>query len=65
LTTLRTPDGETLALQDWPVAAGAGRAVVLLVHGLGEHAGRYGPLAARLNAWGFAARAGWSTTWRW
>jgi alpha-beta hydrolase superfamily lysophospholipase len=57
LTTLRTPDGETLALHDWPVAAGAARAVVVLVHGLGEHAGRYGPLAARLNAWGFAARA--------
>ena len=57
MTTLRTPDGETLALQDWPVAAGAGPAVVLRVHGLGEHAGRYGPLAARLNAWGFAARA--------
>ena len=50
-------DGETLALHDWPVAAGAARAVVVLVHGLGEHAGRYGPLAARLNAWGFAARA--------
>ena len=57
MTTLRTPDGETLALHDWPVAAGAARAVVVLVHGLGEHAGRYGPLAARLNAWGFAARA--------
>ncbi|MDM0081240.1 alpha/beta hydrolase [Variovorax sp. J31P179] len=57
MTTLRTPDGETLALRDWPLAAGAARAVVVLVHGLGEHAGRYGPLAARLNAWGFAARA--------
>ena len=57
MTTLRTPDGETLALHDWPVAAGAARAVAVLVHGLGEHAGRYGPLAARLNAWGFAARA--------
>lgn len=57
MTTLRTPDGETLALHDWPLAAGAARAVVVLVHGLGEHAGRYGPLATQLNAWGFAARA--------
>jgi alpha-beta hydrolase superfamily lysophospholipase len=56
-TTLRTPDGATLALHDWPVAAGAARGVVVLVHGLGEHAGRYAQLAARLNAWGFAVRA--------
>jgi alpha-beta hydrolase superfamily lysophospholipase len=30
---------------------------VLLVHGLGEHAGRYAPLAARLNALGWSVRA--------
>jgi len=30
--------------------------VVLLVHGLGEHAGRYDELAQRLNSWGFAVR---------
>ncbi|VTU40338.1 alpha/beta hydrolase [Variovorax sp. PBL-E5] len=54
---LRTPDGETLALHDWPVADTPARAVVLLVHGLGEHAGRYGHVAARLNAWGFAVHA--------
>jgi alpha-beta hydrolase superfamily lysophospholipase len=29
---------------------------VLIVHGLGEHAGRYDALANRLNAWGFAVR---------
>ena len=57
MTTLHTPDGETLALHDWPLAAGAARAVVLLVHGLGEHAGRYRAMAARLNEWGFAVRA--------
>ena len=32
------------------------RAVVLIVHGLGEHAWRYDPLAERLNQWGFAVR---------
>jgi alpha-beta hydrolase superfamily lysophospholipase len=31
--------------------------VVCLVHGLGKHSGRYAPLAARLNAGGFAVLA--------
>jgi alpha-beta hydrolase superfamily lysophospholipase len=31
--------------------------MVLIVHGLGEHAGRYDPLARRLNQWGFAVRS--------
>lgn len=30
------------------------RAQVLIVHGLGEHQGRYDALAARLNYWGYA-----------
>lgn len=55
--TLRTPDGETLAVRDWPVASGAARAVVVVVHGLGEHAGRYAHVAGRLNEWGFEVRA--------
>ncbi len=54
---LRTPDGETLALHDWPLAAGAARAIVLVVHGLGEHAGRHANVAERLNHWGFEVRA--------
>ncbi|SCK62260.1 Lysophospholipase, alpha-beta hydrolase superfamily [Variovorax sp. HW608] len=54
---LRTPDGETLALQDWSVESGAARAVVVVVHGLGEHAGRYAHVADRLNDWGFEVRA--------
>jgi alpha-beta hydrolase superfamily lysophospholipase len=54
---LRTPDGETLALYDWPVPGATARAVVLLVHGIGEHAGRYRHVGARLNGWGFAVQA--------
>jgi alpha-beta hydrolase superfamily lysophospholipase len=50
-------DGENLAIQDWPQYQGERlRGVVLLVHGLGEHAGRYEVLASQLNAWGFAVR---------
>jgi alpha-beta hydrolase superfamily lysophospholipase len=57
---LRTPDGETLVLHDWPLtdgSEGAAKAVVVLVHGIGEHAGRYRHVAERLNTWGFAVRA--------
>ena len=54
--TLR--DGENLALYDWPLYPGQRpRAVVLIVHGLGEHAWRYDHVARRLNAWGFQVRA--------
>ena len=49
--------GDALAVRDWPLPAGvAPRGVVLLVHGLGEHVGRYDAVARRLNAWGFAVR---------
>jgi alpha-beta hydrolase superfamily lysophospholipase len=51
-------EGNNLAVQDWPCADGVAlRAVVLVVHGLGEHAGRYEHVARRLNSWGFAVRA--------
>ena len=57
LTTFTATDGENLAVQDWPVAEGSRqRGVILLVHGLGEHAGRYDAVAQRLNAWGYAVR---------
>ena len=47
-----------LALCDWPLPAGSpARATVLLVHGLGEHMGRYAALARDLNTWGYAVRA--------
>ena len=54
--TLR--DGLNLAVFDWPLPSRyRPRAVVLIVHGLGEHAWRYDPVAHRLNEWGFCVRA--------
>jgi alpha-beta hydrolase superfamily lysophospholipase len=53
--SLLTRDGVSLALRHWPAAAGpAPKGQVVLVHGLGEHAGRYAHVAATLQA------AGWS-----
>ena len=54
--SLSAPDGETLALRRLP-APGPARAVVVVVHGLGEHAGRYHGLAECLHEWGFAVWA--------
>jgi alpha-beta hydrolase superfamily lysophospholipase len=51
-------DGLNLALYDWPLSMRRRpRGVVLIVHGLGEHAWRYDALAQRLNEWGFCVRA--------
>lgn len=51
------PDGVTLAVQDWEAEPGVHlRGVVLIVHGLGEHAGRYDEMAGRLSTWGFGVR---------
>jgi len=56
-------DGENLALYEWPMQAWQQdhtlppRAVVLMVHGLGEHASRYDHVAQQLLSWGFAVRA--------
>lgn len=50
-------DGHTLIVFDWPLQTEhPPRAVVLLVHGLGEHAWRYDQLACELNAAGFVVR---------
>ncbi len=47
-----------LTLSDWPLPAGQEpHATVLIVHGLGEHMGRYAALAQTLNNWGYAVRA--------
>ncbi|WP_294767011.1 alpha/beta hydrolase [uncultured Rhodoferax sp.] len=57
LTTFVASDGDNVVIQDWPLEAGVRlRGVVIIVHGLGEHAGRYDHVARRLNAWGFAVR---------
>lgn len=50
-------DGTNLVVMDWPLEKGPVRGVVLIVHGLGEHAWRYDHVAKRLNSWGFAVRA--------
>jgi alpha-beta hydrolase superfamily lysophospholipase len=52
---LTLADGRRLCVHDWPQAdAHAG---VLIVHGLGEHAGRYATLAAWFNERGYAVRS--------
>jgi len=53
LSTLSTADGLRLHGQVWPLSEPGARGSVVIVHGLGEHIGRYAPLAAQLNAWGW------------
>lgn len=57
LSPFTASDGDNIAVRDWPLSPVLGmRGVVVLVHGLGEHSGRYHPLARRLNSWRFAVR---------
>ena len=49
---MRTRDGLELRRRDWP--ADGGKGTIVIVHGLGEHVGRYARVAATLNA------SGWS-----
>ena len=49
--TVRTRDGLELRRRDWP--AGGGKGTIVIVHGLGEHGGRYAEVAATLNANGW------------
>jgi alpha-beta hydrolase superfamily lysophospholipase len=53
--TIRARDGIELVRRDWPAANAKG--TIVIVHGLGEHAGRYEHVAARLNASGWSAVA--------
>ena len=54
-------DAGQLVVYDWPATALADApkplGTVLVVHGLGEHAGRHAHLATLLNSWGFSVRA--------
>jgi len=57
LSTLTRENGDQLAVHDWPLLDGqTPRGTVFLVHGLGEHMGRYAQVAARFNSWGFHVR---------
>jgi alpha-beta hydrolase superfamily lysophospholipase len=47
-------DGQRLFLRDWPLPQARG--AVLIVHGLGEHSGRYRRLAQWFNQRGYAVR---------
>ena len=58
LRSFTAHDGSNIAVMDWPLPSGApSRGLVVIVHGLGEHAGRYDHVAERLNSWGFAVRS--------
>jgi alpha-beta hydrolase superfamily lysophospholipase len=57
LSTFTASDGQHLVVQAWPIPHHlAQRGTVIVVHGLGEHAGRYDHVARKLNQWGFAVR---------
>jgi alpha-beta hydrolase superfamily lysophospholipase len=57
MSTLITEDKDQLAIYDWPLPIPqTARGTVLLVHGLGEHMGRYTHVAKHLNDWGFTVR---------
>jgi alpha-beta hydrolase superfamily lysophospholipase len=65
-STTTAPDGAALAVYRWD-PEGAPRAVVLLVHGMGEHMGRYGHVAEALTdrghlVWGHDHRAHGATS---
>jgi alpha-beta hydrolase superfamily lysophospholipase len=48
-------DGQRLFMRDWPLPEARGS--VLIVHGLGEHSGRYQRLAQWFNQRGYAVRS--------
>ena len=57
ISNFKTGEGETIAIYDWPLQSGQkSRGTALLVHGLGEHMGRYAHVAQHLNQWGFSVR---------
>jgi alpha-beta hydrolase superfamily lysophospholipase len=50
---LDSDDGTRLFVRRWRPQGGAGKGIVHLVHGMAEHAGRYGFFAEKLTAAGF------------
>jgi alpha-beta hydrolase superfamily lysophospholipase len=57
VVAFKTADGIELFVRDWPLPADARRrGAALLMHGLGEHCGRYSHVAAALNSIGIAVR---------
>jgi alpha-beta hydrolase superfamily lysophospholipase len=60
LSVFTASDGQNIALYDWPhpsLSQTEVRGVVIIVHGLGEHAFRHAHVAEQLNALGFHVRA--------
>ena len=56
-SVLTMPDGTRIQVEDWLTGtAGPRRGALMIVHGLGEHFGRYGHVARSLNAIGFDVR---------
>ena len=54
MRTLKTDDGVPLHWRQWnKTGMGPAQGTVLIVHGLGEHIGRYEHVAAHLNHWGW------------
>src|SRR5664279_949153 len=55
--TFRTRDGLELHREDWP--SDMARGTIVIVHGLGEHSGRYAHVATSLNTrgWGVVGYA--------
>jgi alpha-beta hydrolase superfamily lysophospholipase len=57
MSTLDSIGKDKLAIYDWPLSSHSkSRGTALLVHGLGEHMGRYAHVAKHLNDWGFTVR---------
>ena len=50
-------DGTSLHVVDWPIDTAAGGKGIGLMHGLGEHCGRYAHVAQFFNDCGYAVRA--------
>lgn len=50
-------DGNPIHIRDWPLPPDATpRGMIVIVHGLGEHIGRFDHVAAHFNSWGFSVR---------